>query len=67
MIIVELYKMLLNNFDLSNITEGLDIILCGGVYLCILLDCLLSFIIIAILTKLITKRTIIYWFNKLTK
>lgn len=65
MVILELYRMFLGNFDLSNITTGLDIILCGVTYLCLLLDALVTFVIVSILIKLITGKTIFYWFNKL--
>lgn len=67
MIILELYKLMLGNFDLANITYAQDVILCGGVCLCLLLDVLISLVIFSILVKLITKRNIVYWMNKIIK
>lgn len=71
MIITEFYKMILNNMDLSTISKFQDGILCGGVYLCLLLDVILMifsilFIIsiaLSIYIKIKTKRNILYWIN----
>lgn len=71
MIITEFYKMILNNMDLSTISKFQDGILCGGVYLCLLLDVILMIFSILFITsialsiyiKIKTKRNILYWIN----
>lgn len=63
--ITQMYKILLGLFDLSNIGYMQDVILCGGVCIGLLLDALMCFVIFSILVKIFTKRTIVYWFNKM--
>ena len=63
--IIVLYKILLSQLNLSNIGYMQDIILCGGVCISLLLDTLMCFVIFSILVKIFTKRTIVYWFNKM--
>lgn len=63
--ITQMYKILLGLFDLSNIGYMQDVILCGGVCISLLLDALMCFVIFSILVKIFTKRTIVYWFNKM--
>lgn len=73
MIVTNLYKMILNNMDLNMITKTQDIMLCGGAYLCLLLDVILMmfvlfiilFIILSIYLKVKTKKNIWYWLNLL--
>ena len=73
MIVTNLYKMILNNMDLSMINKTQDIMLCGGAYLCLLLDVVLMmiilftilFIILSIYLKVKTKKNIWYWLNLL--
>lgn len=65
MLLLELYKMILGFFDLTNITDGVDIILCGGAYLCLFLDGILGTIFIMLMVRLTTGKTIFYWINKI--
>ena len=65
MLIVKLYKVLLLKLNLGTISYLVDMFLCGGVLLCMLLDAILTVIIISVLVKIITKRTITYWMKKI--
>ena len=65
--ILEMYRILLSNVNLNNITYFEDIILCGGVCISILLDTFVIFIIMTLLIKKITGRCVMYWINKIIK
>ena len=63
-----LYRNFIGSLDLSNITYGEDVILCGGVCLAGLLDVIIvSYLImlsINITLVLFTGKNIGYWTNK---
>lgn len=65
MLLLELYRYILGFFDLSNITYGQDIALCGVAYLCLFLDGILATIFVMLMVRLITGKTIFYWINKI--
>jgi len=73
MIVTNLYKIILNNIDLGIINNTQEVMLCGGAYVCLLLDVVLMmfilftilFIILSIYLKVKTKKNIWYWLNLL--
>ena len=63
--IVYLFKILLMKINLIGIGYIIDSILCGMVFICLLLDAMIDFIILSILIKIITKRRITYWIRRI--
>ena len=63
--IVYLFKILLMKINLIGIGCIMDSILCGMVFICLLLDAMIDFIILSILIKIITKRSITYWIRRI--
>ena len=67
--IYNIYKQLISNMDLSNVSYGEDVILCGGVCIAGLLDAIiisyLTMLLINILLVSFTNKGIVYWFKKL--
>lgn len=64
---INLYKYLLSFINLSGISLEIDYILCGGVFLCWFINGLIWFVLVSLITKILTKKTIFYWINKMVK
>lgn len=62
---INLYKYLLSFINLSGISLEIDYILCGGVFLCWFINGLIWFVLVSLITKILTKKTIFYWINKM--
>ena len=67
MMILEIYKRILGNINLTNISYGGDLLLCGLSLICMLIDVIILSFIFMILIRIITKRPIKYWINKYLK
>ena len=64
MIILEIYKRILECIDLTNISYGGDLLLCGISLICILIDVFILMFVLMLLIRIITKRPIKYWIEK---
>lgn len=67
MMILEIYKRILGCIDLTNISYGGDLLLCGLSLICMLIDIIILSFIFMILIRIITRRPIKYWVSKYLK